>query len=487
MKNVCTVLFLFVPLFLSAQREADTWYFGDKAGLRFLSGAPVPLTNSNMSVLEGAASISDGDGNLLFYTNGVNVWDANGNIMPHGTTLSGNTSTSQTLIVPQPGNPNRYYIFYADAEGGPNGMRYCVVDMELNGGMGDVITAEKNIILFETATEKIAAVNHCNKKDVWIMTMNYATDEFYAYLLSDAGLSAPVISSAGTLDPTCCNTLKFSPDGKWVAYTNILSSGGDDSRLYQFDNSTGIATFQTVLPRNVAAAEQLYGISFSPDNSKLYISSAYNYNASGVYNALYQYDMTAADIAASRVVICKEMYPGSAIVSYPFSTLQNAPNGKMYLARWGMYSPLDTLGVINSPNMPGLSCDFDKSGVSLSGRNCQRGLPNFNESYFNQSPEEPSCEVEEDTTTEVTTSVFNNNSVDFNVYPAITTGMIYITTAVDMISDVEVFSISGEQVYAGNSVDARTGIDLGNAAEGIYFVRVSAGAVSKVKKITIVR
>ena len=59
-----------------AGKQGNIWYFGEGSGLDFntLSGGhPTELTNGIISTREGVATISDGDGNLLFYTDGIDV------------------------------------------------------------------------------------------------------------------------------------------------------------------------------------------------------------------------------------------------------------------------------------------------------------------------------------------------------------------------------------------------------------------------------
>ena len=85
-----------------AQKEATHWYFGEKAGLDFTSGSPVVVTNGALRTDEGCATISDATGKLLFYTDGSTVWNRNHHIMPTGTGLLGNsTSTQSAIIVPK--------------------------------------------------------------------------------------------------------------------------------------------------------------------------------------------------------------------------------------------------------------------------------------------------------------------------------------------------------------------------------------------------
>ena len=77
-------LFLFTITQSIAQREANIWYFGANAGLDFNSGAPVPLTNGQVNTAEGCSAISDSAGNLLFYTDGLWVYNRNHTSMPNG-------------------------------------------------------------------------------------------------------------------------------------------------------------------------------------------------------------------------------------------------------------------------------------------------------------------------------------------------------------------------------------------------------------------
>ena len=57
---------------LIAQNEFANWHFGSYAGLNFNSSPPSLLTNT-LIIGEGCASISDANGNVLFYTDGVTV------------------------------------------------------------------------------------------------------------------------------------------------------------------------------------------------------------------------------------------------------------------------------------------------------------------------------------------------------------------------------------------------------------------------------
>ena len=124
-------------------------------------------------------TISENNGDLLFYTDGITVWDKQHNIMPNGTGLTGDSSSTQSaIIVPKPGDVSIFYIFTVDDLAGPNGLRYSEVNMTLNGGNGD-ITNQKNIELNAFTTEKISAVKHANGIDFWVVTHDWNNNNFF--------------------------------------------------------------------------------------------------------------------------------------------------------------------------------------------------------------------------------------------------------------------------------------------------------------------
>src|SRR5437868_11368155 len=97
---------------LSSQNQFKKWYFGNMAGLDFMTSPPTLLTNGAMSTSEGCAAISDSAGNLLFYTSGFTIWAKTHAVMANGSGLTGNSSTKQSVDrLTQPGSPNLYVDF----------------------------------------------------------------------------------------------------------------------------------------------------------------------------------------------------------------------------------------------------------------------------------------------------------------------------------------------------------------------------------------
>ena len=86
-------------------QQGNNWYFGEYAGLSFNTTPPTALTNGQLNTSEGCASISDKNGNILFYTDGMFVYDRTHTVMPNGSGLMGNISSfNSAIIVPKPGN-----------------------------------------------------------------------------------------------------------------------------------------------------------------------------------------------------------------------------------------------------------------------------------------------------------------------------------------------------------------------------------------------
>jgi gliding motility-associated-like protein len=352
--------------------QTNIWYFGNHAGLDFNSGSPVALTNGQIQTDEGCSSISDESGNLLFYTDGRTVWNKTHWSMPNGYGLMGGTSSTQSaIIIKKPGAAKIYYIFTANQAYNSQGIRYSEVNMQLDGGKGDVTI--KNMLLQTPSTEKLTAVRHCNGVDIWIITHDWGTDVFRSFLVSSAGISpTSVTSSVGLVSSGNENNkigyLKASPDGNKLA-SAIWGSEVNRFELFDFDKRTGVVSNAILFPC-IPAGSGAYGVEFSPDGSKLYgavLSPA----------RIYQFNLCAGSnsaIANSGVLIGTS----TAILA---GALQIGPDNKIYMAKYASNS----LGVINNPNEAGVACNYVDCGVSLGNRESSIGLPNFMSGYSTTS------------------------------------------------------------------------------------------------------
>jgi hypothetical protein len=376
-------IYLFIFLLASfagySQKQANYWYFGEYAGLNFGLGVPVALTNGALNTGEGCSSISTASGDLQFYTDGTYVYDRNNDQMPHGSGLLGNYSSAQSgIIVPKPASTIQYYIFTVDAyeDNLVDGLCYSRVDMTLNGGLGDVVTTEKNISLLPLTCEKVTAVGHSDGISIWVITHQWGTDAFYAYKITTAGVDlTPVISHTGppiSGDMQASKGyLKLSPDGSFIALANNTAF---NVILCNFNNTTGTVThlvtdYNFVNPGGADPGGP-YGIEFSPNSTRLYISE---WKAN---RRIFQYDLSSGD--PTTILDSKVLVASVSQSADPIGALQLGPDNRLYIARQN--SPY--LSRINSPNTLGLDCDFVDNAVNLAGRQSQYGLPPFIQSFF---------------------------------------------------------------------------------------------------------
>lgn len=346
---------------LRAQYE-NIWAFGTQAGVDFNGVAPQAIKTA-IATSEGSASICNDAGELLFYTDGTSVWDRTHKVMPNGNDLPGvgmnitSSTTQGTLIVPIPGDLNKYYIFSLGMEQIQyylGRLYYSVVDMNLNNGLGDVIAGKKGIPLDSLLTEHMTAVsgNNCN---IWLVAVNRIDNVFKSYNIDMDGIDHNAVISKrlpgeggyrGIL-----GSIDISPDGQ------ILAIAQGNLYLYDFDAGSGAVSRPWLLERDMR--NYYYGVCFSDDNSKLYASSG---------TTLQQYDLASGDsltTSLSRHQLADGQF-------YP--AIKRAPDGKVYTANSGKSS----LNVVEKPGLAGAACSYVPNGFPLlAGTYSNLGLPNL--------------------------------------------------------------------------------------------------------------
>lgn len=394
-----------------AQRQTANWYFGDRAGVNFSCTTVGALTNGVMNTEEGTAVISDASGNLLFYTNGMSVWNRNHALMPNGTGLAGDLKSSQAaLIVPRPGSTTRYFVFTVDMQAGQvlaldadgvyNGLRYSEVDMTANGGLGDILVANKNTPLLASSTEHLTAARHSNGTDYWVIAHGWNNNTYHAFLVTAAGVNpvsvqsntGPVIDDVGSIQLQgfgAIGIMKASPDGTKLAASHPFAK--QLVALSDFNPTTGVVSNTISLPILFGpTSEGPYGVEFSNCNEYLYVSEQFTtigaFYASPEKTDIHRYDLNAANINASRIVF-------RTIDFQWVYSLQLALDGRIYCASmrrtfdpntgvWLAF-PNQSLHRINNPRLS--TATFTLNAVGLGGRNCFIGLPSFIPSFFHET------------------------------------------------------------------------------------------------------
>jgi len=364
------------------QLQNNNWVFGYGAGVDFSGPIPIGSSNAAINSNESTASVSNpSTGQLLFYTDGRKVWNVNNQVMPNGSNLLGgffNSCTQGALIVPFPDNDQRYYLFTLEELEGQsvnpftdNGLRYSIVDMTLNGGLGDVQVASVNTPLANDLTEKLIVIRSDEIQGFWVIAHKKNANEFLAWKIDLCGVTAqPVVSTVGSF-------FSGAPFGATEAWSGAMDASPDGNRIgmpvdwsdrlefFDFNKTTGVVsnplTVNVVDDSNPPFLRK-YGACFSPDGSKFYYTNM---------NSVYQLDLstyTSAAIASSITLIYSPLLEPN--INYCFQ-IEEAPNNRLYVAI-GNTARLDE---ISNPNLLGLGCGYVVNAVSFSPATCQLGLP----------------------------------------------------------------------------------------------------------------
>ncbi|MFM2326604.1 MAG: hypothetical protein RIR31_806, partial [Bacteroidota bacterium] len=375
-KILLALLLVFVQFCAISQKQWSNWYSDGNELITFKNGfaervtnfinpiPPVPpYTNIYNFYYWGQGGISYSDsitGDMKFIISNRLGFARDYTDFPNDTFIRSCPDKFSYHIIPFHNDANKFYVIQfqscaADVlaqETGlqvrcPNaiGLAYSIIDLSLNGGLGDISTINNKIL--SGFTEQITTVRHANGKDVWIIVHPYNSAQFESILVTDAGFQPGVFSTIGPLInsgfESILGSLTASHDGKMLAgYANVHLGTAVNIQLFDFDNATGLLSNYKTLPLNDYATK----VQFSPDNSKLY----------GVgYNTLYQWDLNQTDVAASRTAIY-------AVASGSMYDMQLAPDGKIYISAFQEYIGNDYfsyLMAIQCPNLPQFACNLN--------------------------------------------------------------------------------------------------------------------------------
>jgi len=372
MKNTSLCLLalaLVLPAASWAGSEGNIWYFGNSAGVDFNSGTPVALTDGQLVTAEGCSSIADASGNLLFYTDGITVWNRDHLVMETG--LFGDPSATQSaLVVPVIGSTTEYYIITAASLNGSAGLQYSIVDMTAKGGLGGVTTLNQTI-LTGVQSEKLAIAQHSNGNDLWLLSAN-ATNEYLAFAITALGIdTTPVVT---TVTNTRTRTqeagyLRVAPDNNTVVAAFLIESLVE---LLDFDNGTG--QFALLEEWSTGATNNAYGVEFSPNGSLFYLSDP-------ATERVIQYDLLASPVSSSGIALIDTVvFPGAISI---------ASDGKLYITKFNATS----LDAIDQPDLRGFDATYRVDAVDLNGRVSTLGLPSIPQFLAGPPPAAETIEI----------------------------------------------------------------------------------------------
>lgn len=319
---------------------------------------------------------SDSIGNLVAYSSGCNMYQADHQIMPNGDHLNRGIQTEifcqsqgypfpESVFLPRPNTPGVVdYIHYSlgnqlyrDPE-----ILYTTIDFNTGDGKGEVVAKNQPFLVTnDTIQEFITSVRHANGKDWWVVIPTAELDLISGVHIvkwTKDGPSATKYQELGPYAYATATQAAFSPDGtKYCFFASGLVV------LADFDRSTGtlynIRTWGLYDPSPLEA----FGVAFSPNSRFLYLSTSVR---------IRQYDLQANDLGASAVII-GGIENSDTSLQYTCTRMQLAPDGQIYVTQ---YLDEKQLHRIAQPDRKGKDCEFIKFGLELPTRHLV-GLPYF--------------------------------------------------------------------------------------------------------------
>ncbi len=382
---------LILALLFSARSHAqpfnNVWIFGAQSGIDFNTSPPKPVKSitsfpppapSPFVLPYYISSICDSSGNLLFYTDGITLWNKNKKEVKRYLGRWPWSGLMMPLILPYPGHDSLYYLFGVSDHSYANKLQYLTIRAK-SGSDVEIVYPEPSTIdnyytrLLDNASVLVAGTHACNRKDVWIVAE--ANGSLYSFLVTDRGVNpTPVVSSfpdilpAGFINAGYGN-MKFSASGERM----ILPSAPDHAIfVFDFDNQTG--KFSSPLKITTGDAEEFEDAELSPDGTKLYYASeiqSANAEIPGSFHDVYQFDLNAGNISSIQATKLKISYSEHEACSprvcfFVYKTLQLGPDEKIYISQRTASIDLDHAAtVIEFPNKAGKNCFYKYNGLDL--------------------------------------------------------------------------------------------------------------------------
>lgn len=489
-----------MPFFSVAQKQDYAWMVGHdydftdsifgSTVIDFNGGKPSAnyfeqTINMNMFVCN--ASICDADGNLLFYSNGCDISDGEGNYLENGTDISPgywhtrlcdeiargySAGYPSMVILPLPNNDSLYYLFHKNVRYVPGPPEDAFVDKLLYSVVkvtaGQKIVTQKNVSVMEDnlATGEMLAVKHANGSDWWLITPRRNSNQFYVFRFTEDGIVDTLTQTIGGLPPpqeegSGQNTM--SPDGslmvRYYPYHDIM--------IYSFDRATGLFfNYRTASITLDPVFSYDGGCAISPNGRYLYIMAVIK---------AYQFDLWADDISATQTTVAEwDGFIGPIAITFYRSQL--GPDCKIYVLGGG-----DTryYHIIHNPDSPGLACNFEQRGLVLptpSGASIPY-FPNYRLGPID-NPGQP-CTP----TVSVSAGPVGAGAV-VRVWPnpADQTLQIRYTSDQDAAGTLSLYNAVGQLVLQERvaAVSGGVAVSVGHLPEGIYYYFASGGYSGKV-------
>ena len=484
MKIKLLLLFVLITSNSISQGVNNLWLMGYECCVPNFSGMNIDfssgsfnlsMVNRGMSINCTNGQISDSSGNILFYSNGIYVANMLDDTMMNGSGLNPGVFTTQrtdhgltipqaNLVLPVPGEINKYYLFHETCD--DYGLSYAtfylyysIIDMSLDGGLG-AVTQKNSVLLQDTLVDgRLTATKHANGRDWWLFAHKDFSSLMFKFLITPNGIQGPFVQDLITYRGHDFGQTVFSQDGSKFAYYETVN----DLDIWDFDRCTG--EFSNLIHITINDSMPTGGCAFSPSGRFLYVSST---------NYLYQFDTQASNVPASQTTV--GIYDGTVSgFQANFYLSQLAPDGKIYI---NCANGTKVMHVINSPDSLGSACDFCQHCIALPAYNAFT-IPN-SPNYFLGAESGTMC----DSLTNDVTHIRQQKQLPY-LFPNPAKDILYVSgiegklLAADLINSVGVIVKPPTEFINSNEY---LKVDISELATGIYVLRLSeSGRVSNLK------
>ncbi len=439
--------------------------------LHFDDGNPtVVATDLHMNFESTVAAISDSSGNLLFYTNGCAIANAQGNVILDGDGLNPGVVRDLTcpttgyicprgaMFLPFTGGafPGSFYVllhmgmrYTADRGLRIGAFYFSYVNRFGNGGTGSALGTNLELIPddFYNYLEPFAVVRHGNGRDWWIIVPIYRTNEYRVFLMNNSGVKPGGMQQIGpAMKCRRMGSSVFSPDGSKFARVQNCSA-----LVMDFDRCTGKFSNPVTLERSFNTFGG-GGVAFSPDGTKLLVSSQL---------AILSADLTVP-IPTLDTLISTEQVAGTSL-----HYLQYGPDNNLYFSTLQRYKRIPTLDDPFGDNP-----DFDQHGVDLPVYSV-RSLPNFPNYRLYDFPDSPCDTLGINTPVPVTEPEAVGSLL---LVPNPSTGQAALTLPATTQGVVVISDVSGREILRAPINSDRFDFETTHCPPGLYTVQVRSAA-----------
>ena len=480
---------------LPAQKHDYNWIFG------FFTFPDEPNINGNILNFSGDtvsievykkdidmsrynATYSDAAGNLKFWSNGCEFYGADNEILENGDTLNPGlvydnfcddqstgsyiASYQSMLCLPDLQDEQKVHVFHKwapwDLLNDFNRLYYSVIDFS-KISKGKVV--QKNIELTgNTSSGLIVATKDAEYKAWWIITAERRGTGHYVYKLEADTISTPTYFSEGAFlsdNNSSESSSSFSPDGSKYA----IFGEADGLRIYDFDNESGTLTNYQFFDAPQDFDGGFVGLAFSGSGRYLYTSH---------FRKIYQYDMQASDIGASRLTIAdwEENFDPIFGIPSPFFQMQRGPDCRIYLSA---QNGSKFIHVIHHPERRGMACGVQQN-IEIPAFN-NRTTPSFPNYRLGTGPVCDSTKVfPPDLLTAVDEAIMSTaqEGLHVHLYPNPSAGELFldIDQYLGPDTDFVLYNVAGQETYrqALSGEVGTTQFSLPNLNEGIYIYSI---------------